>query len=1832
MSEGDGRAERRPGVVMPVIQEDFMVDIPPYRIEAVLHYTERTLVCRARHPEQEHSLILKMPANEAPTLEEINRIKHEYEVVGKQDIPGVIRVHGIHSHQGRPILLCEDIGGVSLADLLRKGSAGPGDMGEFLARARQIAWAVAAIHQRGIIHKDLKPANFIVCGDTGVLRITDFGSASLLHQEKPEASSPARLAGSLPYTSPEQTGRMNRSVDYRADLYSVGVCLYQMLTGTLPFEFDEPMAMIHAHIARAPAPPSAAAHVPRVLSNIVLKLLEKNAEDRYQSAYGLARDLERCLDQWSRTGQLSSFGLAQHDLVDRLQVSQKLYGREDEAERLLRAFDVMCQRGEASLLLVTGYSGIGKTSLVHELHKPIVARRGYFVVGKYDLLNRDIPYSALIQALRALIQQVLQEQASSTVAVADAVRDAMAGQGQSIVEVVPELEALIGPQPPVPELGPLESAHRFDRLFSRFITAVARREHPLTIFVDDLQWADAASLRLLRGLASSPAGTCLLLIGAYRDNEVDATHPLARTLREVAAAGGSYQTIALTPLRLRDVQALLADTLRREPKDVAPLAVRLADRTMGNPFFLRQLLLALYDRGLVKLDLQRGHWTWERERLDATHLAADVLELVKSKLETLEPATQEVLRRAACVGNTFSLSTLAVICSLPTAEIQGLVWPALMSGLVQPLGRARELTGHSPLGQEFDRTLDDPRVQAQAQQATYRFLHDQVQQAAYALISAKERGPVHLQVGRLLCQSAEPQDPFEVVHHLNIGASLITERAERIELARRNLAAALKARGSTAYQAAAHYADTGLEVLARGQQDDGWRRAEPALVLSLSMEQAECAFLCGEHRRAEALFAALLGWVDDEVTRCHIHAKVLTIMVSENRMEEALELGRDALAALGIEFNRDPTEEQWRAQDREYRALMGDRAIAALVDGPRIDDPRMEAALAILLGLSPPSYQTRPRRLHGFINVITMALNIGLQYGYASAAGYAYVTYAFCITNMDRYEDAYAYGRLGIALNERLGNAAMQGRVTTFFACFAQYWREHFRECEPYWAAAYHQLRETGDYVHANFMVLTRTFMRLAQGVELPQLHQEIEDDLAWIAPMGYELCLRIVRLERQLVANLRGQTHGPRSLDGDDFAEDEYLAWMRAQDENPMGMGYYYVALTMCRYLYGDPAGAIEAAEQYLRYEPGVSGMVVIAENGFYYPLAILAAYPEMSEADRETYWAVVERSEARAACWARNCPANFENRHLLIRAEMARVQGRIYEALELYDRAIDSAWRNEFPHNAALASELAARVYHQQGRARLARAYLEDARQAYLRWGATGKVAALDEQWRLWLPSASAGTVTSSDPTSTGSAHQLDLMSIVTASRVLSSEIVEDSLIEKIMVEIIKNAGASRGCLLLEGEHRELSVRAVGVIEGAKISVSQPDDPGDLDRVLCRRIVDDAVSRRRYLVIDDVIADERYRHERYVQEHKPRSVLCIPLHRKDRQLSLLYLENSLTPRAFTPSHVELLGLLGVQVVISLENASLYSDINGLNAELERLVEERTAELRAAQSELMDKAHKAGMAEVASETVHNVGNVLNSIMTSVEDLAQLNEYRSHRKLARVNELLEQHRDRLPELFAPGQRGELLLPYLGEVDKQLEAQSEQRSGELGRVMECITLIRDVIHAQQSYAGSSSLMEVIALPEMIDSLLVLQAASIERHGVRVERRFSEVAEVRVQKAKLMHVLLNLLKNAREAMTELDDRRITLTLEQRAETVYLKFEDTGVGVAPALREQIFRHGFTTKTKGRGLGLHSSINYMRQMRGDLELLGDEAGVGTAFMLSFPAAPRAEPRHGDR
>ena len=763
-----------------------------YVLEPIRDSAEFTLY-RARQHGNPSPVLVVAPTAEQPLPESLRRLDHEYSLAPELEPTWAAKPLALTRHEGRTLLFLADPGGEPLDRVLERNRGLPLDLGRLLRLAINLATALGQAHQRGLMHKDVKPENVLV-DDLGHVWLTGFGIASRLPRERQAPAPPEIIAGTLAYMSPEQTGRMNRSMDTRSDLYSLGVTLYQMLTGVLPFAATDPLEWVHCHIARQPVAPVDRGAVPEPLSAITMKLLAKNAEERYQTAAGLEADLRRCLSEWQSHGRIDPFPLGTDDSSERLLIPEKLYGREREVDALLTAFERVVAQGTAEFVLVSGYSGVGKSSVVNELHKVLVPPRGLFAAGKFDQHKRDVPYATLAQAFQMLVHQILVKSEAEVEHWRRALLDALGPNGQLMVNLIPEVEFVIGKQPPVAELPPQEARGRFQLVFRRFLGAFARPEHPLALFLDDLQWLDTATLEMLERMVTDPDVRHVLLIGAYRDNEVSSSHPLMRTLATIRDAGVRAQEIVLAPLELDDVERLIADALHCGPNSAGPLALLVYEKTGGNPFFAIQLLTALFEEGLLRFDRDASGWIWDLDRIRGKGYSGNVVDLMLGKLRRLPRHTQTAVQQLASLGNIVEIATLNLVFGQSEEGIHTALLEAARAELILRL------------------------------EGSYAFLHDRIQEAAYALIREAQRAAVHLRMGRLLVAHTPPEEReeaiFEIVNQLNRGAELITSENERYQVAELNLVAGERAKASTAYASALKYFIAGAALLT----NECWQR------------------------------------------------------------------------------------------------------------------------------------------------------------------------------------------------------------------------------------------------------------------------------------------------------------------------------------------------------------------------------------------------------------------------------------------------------------------------------------------------------------------------------------------------------------------------------------------------------------------------------------------------------------------------------------------------------------------------------------------------------------------------------------------------------------------------------------------------------------------------------------------------------------------------------------------------------------------------------------------------------------------------------------------------
>ncbi len=943
--------------------------LPGYKIKEEICSGVGTVIYRGYDEQEQKSVIVKVLSSEYPTLEEIARLRQEYTIPQSLDGEGIVKPYSLEKYQNGLALISEDFGGQSLKQVL---ISQPIPLSEFLRIAIALTETLGELHQVPIIHKDINPSNIIINPETGEVRITDFGIASRLSQENPTIDNPNLLEGTLAYISPEQTGRMNRRIDYRTDFYSLGATFYEVLTKKVPFTATDPMELVHCHLAKQPVPPhQLIGDIPEPVSSIVMKLLAKNAEQRYQSAAGLKFDLETCLAQLQATGKIENFIPAQQDRASQLLIPQKLYGREAEVATLMDAFERV-RLGATEMMLVSGYSGIGKTSIVNEVHQPIVAARGYFLAGKFEQFKRNIPYSALIQVFGSLMRQLLTESSQKLAIWKEKLLDALGPNGKAIVDVIPEVELIIGEQPEVPLLGPTESQNRFNRVFQQFIHVFCQPEHPLVVFLDDLHWADSASLKLIELMSADPDRQYLLVIGAYRDHEVSPTDPLMLTLEKIQETEAVVNQIAIEPLEMQHVSQLVAETLGEtaEADHTKLLAELVFRKTGGNPFFLTQFLKTLYSEKLLIYDLSSGNWQWDIRKIQAVGITDyNVVELIARNIGKLPEATQQVLKLAACLGNQFNLEVLAIANQASTTITAGQLWEALQAGLILPLSDAYKI----PLvfGEEEAAAVRDVKVD-------YKFLHDRVQQATYSLIPKSEKKATHLKIGHLLLNNTTPEarkeNIFALVNQLNFGTDLLTAQSEKDELAQLNLIAGQQAKAAMAYQSALNYLKVGLELLA----DDSWTDNYD-LTLTLYVEAVEAEYLNSNFEQSQVLAEVALHRAKTLLEKAKVYELKIQSYIARNRMQEAIDTGMQALEILEVRLEQEPPQ------------IL---TIETLVSLPEMTQPYKLAALRILIVLIDPSYIANPRL--SLLITFTM-VNLCIKYGNSPLATYAYVYYGLLL-------------------------------------------------------------------------------------------------------------------------------------------------------------------------------------------------------------------------------------------------------------------------------------------------------------------------------------------------------------------------------------------------------------------------------------------------------------------------------------------------------------------------------------------------------------------------------------------------------------------------------------------------------------------------------------------------------------------------------------------------------------------------------------------------------------------------------------------------------------------
>jgi predicted ATPase/GAF domain-containing protein/ABC-type transporter Mla MlaB component len=1469
-------------------------------------------------------VLLKVPEPGANLESTLARLRHESRLLRDLNIPGAPQVLALEAYPGGRALIFADVPGVPLSKILAKGRL---DLRTALRIGVTLAEVLEDLHRRDVIHKDLRPQHILCDLDGPSIHLVEFGVASRLSQEPTRAGSFVGELSAFAYISPEQTGRMNRMLDTRSDLYSLGVVLHEMLTGTTPFpSATDPLALVHSHVARLPpSPREVTPEVPEVVSRIVERLLAKNAEERYQTAGGLRADLQRCLNALENGAPLPEFPLGRSDKDGRLRIPQRLYGREAEVAALLAAFEEV-SAGAAKLMLISGYSGVGKSALVHEVNKPIAARGGSFISGKFDQFNRSVPYAALAQALHELSHVLLGESAIALATWTERIRQALAPSAKLITDLVPDLALIIGRQPDLPALGPAEAQNRLELALRRFVQAVSRPEHPLVLFLDDLQWIDSASLKLVQSLITDGEQSHLLIIGSYRDNEVDSAHLLTLALDTLRKAGVRLEEITLKPLGEASVVALLSDALDLPASRVEPLARVLIEKTQGNPFFLNQYLTELHTEKVLWLDERAQEWRWNMEAVSARVVADNVVALMTGKLRRLTEETQQVLTLAAAIGHQFDASTLATISGLPMSDTVSRLWPALEAGVVVPASTDyRFLFGgdQQASGAEEGRPAN----------AWFKFLHDRVQQAAYALTPDELLPGLHLRIGRLLLERhggyAEllKTSVFDTARHLNRGAKLITDPDERLSLARLNLSAGLRAKAAAAYETAASFLADGAAIL----DPQAWE-THYELSFALHLERASCEYLSGRIDVAEPLFDELTPRVRSDVDYADLCSLRMILYSTQARFAEVVTWALRGLSRLGFDLPTSAEEQQagFMSEMSEVMANLGERRVADLVDAPVITEPRLQKALLLLSKLTPAAYYVSPP-LFGLS--LIKQVNVSLKHGHTDVSAFGYASYGFLLTGMlGQPTLGYELGRLALALNERFQNAELTCQLHVVFAMGLHATRP-LQEALELHRIGYRAGLESGDVNYLSYGCYNTILIRLAFGDELALVASDVEQFLRLTARSKEVASSAQMTLCKQMIANFSGQTVDRSSLSSESFDEERFRAEQEANVSPPL-LCRYYIVKEQLHYWYGEHYQALEEGDRAERFAQSIAGLFESTQHAFYMCLTLIAVSRGGSQEHRQSYAERIARYQGSMDLWASSCPENFEHRALLLRAEVADLAGRP-EATELYDRAIEAAERSPFLPDLALANELSGRHHLAQGRKEQAVERMLAARRCYARWGAVAKVTLLDKQHKdLFFPEAPPQEmyIGEHEPARTVDAN-FDALTVLRVVQTIAGEIVFSRLLEQLMRTVTTHAGAQRGYLILD-RGGSLLIEAMITHDPDTVQL-ELNEPIESSERLSTSIVQYVARTRETVVLGDASQASRFATDRYIMAHKPKSVLCLALTHQGRLTGVLYLENSLAQNVFAPDQVELLRMLSSHAAISVQNALLYANVERVTAQL---------------------------------------------------------------------------------------------------------------------------------------------------------------------------------------------------------------------------------------------------------------------------------------------------------
>lgn len=1790
------------------------VTVPNYTLLSLLYEGKYSSVFRAVRRLDKMPVIIKILKDENPSAHLLAEMRHEFTVMNQINSKWVVKCYSLEYVQRRLMLVMEDFQGMSLASVIAKE---PLDLRTFLIVSIELALGLGDIHHHYVIHKDIKPDNIIVSRDLREIKITDFGSSTQLTQEIQQIVNPSTIVGTLGYISPEQTGRMNRPIDYRSDIYSLGVLLYELILQRLPFQSKDQLELMHLHIAKRPVPPHEVdSRIPKSISDIIMKCLAKDAEDRYHSAFGLKNDLENCLWQYKTRHHIDPFPIGQYDVFDKFHIPYKLYGREENLETLLSIFD-KASREHAEILFVKGYAGIGKSSLVHEVQKPIVEKRGFFISGKFDQFKKNVPYSALIQAFQAFIHQLLSETNENIEQWRQKFLSALGPNAQLIIEVIPQLKLIIGEHSPPPNLDFKSAESRFLFVFARFLESCLTKEHPLVIFIDDLQWADFSSLQFIQFFMNDLTHKHLLFICSYRDNEIDQTHPLIRMIHELKEVRGTIPEIEVNPLTLTSIQMMIHDAFFTPIEETLGLADIVNKKTHGNPFFIIQFLKVLYQQNLLFFDPHAQCWRWDLTAIYNLEVTDNVADLITKKLEGMDPILVSLLKTASAIGHTFDLLTVAHIQKISVIEAASILWKAMQEELI-----------FSKNGiQDFIMQDNELITDQLANSLFFSFQHDRIQQAAYQLIPIEDRPLLHVTIGRTLLRDTQP-DKFDeqiitIVNQMNQGIGLITEPKERVELAQLNLQAGEKGRQSHAYSVALQYFKAGVELLLL----DSWK-SHYQLTFKLYSNLAICEYLTGNQVESVKLFELALNNAKDSEDKSLVYHAQLTININAGKPREAIECGIKALQQLGVHISMYPTPFQMFMERRKLEIRLFFNRIESIASFPILTDKKAHMIANLYNSIVFPSAQMGSV----LMEYITLkAMNFIFHSGLSEGSAATIARYGNLLVSelFQQYKKGYRFGKLASSVDRLFPPSDKSLFSSLLIEAYTRRWGEHVKESIIPLKNLERQFFELGFLPGSSLSMMMLFGIMVFKGEQIQSIEEEFNYTFNILKRNG----TKGDQMNMSYLFNLCLAIHGDFTHI-DKFIENE-LKKVR-ESEFPHFECYFVMWAPLGLYYSEKFDMILELAKLIDKFRYNLLGNIGWEIFNFYYPLALakLCTTPQSIE----KYLPTLKYYHKKIKRWAEACPANFEHKYALISAEIARITGYHKQAVKYYEEAMQSARENGYLHEEALAYELCAEFYLYLREISRGSYYLQEAYLTYAAWGGYAKLRLLKKKYstiliekhpiinlsleKILLTTKNEKTAslipfwTKTLPTTHGGKRFAipELTSIVNK---IIGQIDPHKLADEI-IQIIQTQLKPERILLMVVHEDEMQIFSEFQTK-EKVIVNENGLIKKKGQQFCAAIIDEVKNTKREIILNDPKRSGSYTSNTYIENYAGGPILGIPLLNQGRLLAIIYIEGE-PDSYFRIETLALLTLLLPHMAIALENAFHYE-------KLKILVEERTYQLNQLHIRFLQQSKMVNIGTLAKGVAHEIQNPLNFIvnfselsLSSIKDIKKI-FLRKQSKQGSNNGKKGAH-------LHPQHNHISMLPILDDLESLMESILMEGS----RTDQIVRRIVDQLRQEESHFVLTNIYQ------LLETAIAMSYEEYKQEvpllNVEFDRQYDfSVERIEISAPDINRAIVNILNNAYYGLwqktvaknrlnQEFVPKITIMTHNYEDKDILIRIKDNGTGISKKIINKIFDPFFTTKKVEEGVGLGLTFCYnaiVQQHGGDLNVQSIE-GEYTEFFITLP------------